>query len=61
MSEEQLVVGFIRCPHGVSGEFKVESASGYYEHIVQLKEVTLKLNDSETNRKFNFVHESGRN
>lgn len=47
MSEEQLVVGFIRGPHGVSGEFKVESASGYYEHIVQLKEVTLKLNGSE--------------
>lgn len=47
MSEEQLTVGFIRSSHGVSGEFKVESASGYYEHLLKLKEVTLKFGDSE--------------
>ncbi len=41
-NEEQLVVGFVRASHGVSGEFKVESASGYYEHIEALKEVTLR-------------------
>ena len=40
--DEQLVVGFIRGPHGVTGEFKVESASGDYEHIEKLKEVTLR-------------------
>lgn len=42
MNEEQLIVGFVRSSHGVSGEFKVESASGYYEHIASLKEVTLR-------------------
>lgn len=41
-NEEQLVVGFVRASHGVLGEFKVESASGYYEHIEALKEVTLR-------------------
>ena len=41
-TEKQLVVGFIRGPHGVTGEFKVESASGDYEHIEKLKEVTLR-------------------
>lgn len=40
--EDQLTVGFVRGPHGLTGEFKVESASGYYEHIEQLKEVTLR-------------------
>ena len=42
MEEGCLIVGFIRGAHGVSGEFKVESASGYYEHIAALKEVTLR-------------------
>ena len=28
MNDGQLIVGFIRGPHGVAGEFKVESASG---------------------------------
>jgi 16S rRNA processing protein RimM len=40
--ERQLVVGFVRASHGVTGEFKVESASGYYEHLEVLKEVTLR-------------------
>ena len=40
--KEQLIVGFIRAPHGITGEFKVESASGVYEHIVALKNVTLR-------------------
>ena len=42
MSEEQLIVGFIRGPHGVAGKFKVESASGDYEHIAVLKEVVVR-------------------
>ncbi len=42
MENEQLVVGFVRGPHGVTGEFKVESASGDYAHIAALKEVTLR-------------------
>ena len=40
--DDQLTVGFVRGPHGLTGEFKVESASGYYEHIEVLKEVTLR-------------------
>ncbi len=42
MEKEQLTVGFIRGTHGFSGECKVESASGEYEHIARLKEVTLQ-------------------
>ena len=43
-----LTVAFVRGPHGLSGEFKVESASGRYEHIAQLKEVTLRLKGETT-------------
>ena len=39
---EQFIVGFVRGSHGISGEFKVESTSGYYEHFAQMKEVTLR-------------------
>ena len=42
MSNEQLVVGFVRGAHGVTGEFKVESASGDYEHIEILKVFVFK-------------------
>ena len=42
MEKAQLVVGFIRGVHGFSGESKVESASGEYEHLLKLKEVTLQ-------------------
>ena len=42
MCEGLLIVGFVRGAHGVTGEFKVESASGCYEHIAALKEVTLR-------------------
>ena len=41
MEKAQLVVGFIRGTHGFSGECKVESSSGEYEHLLDLKEVTL--------------------
>lgn len=39
---EELIVGFVRGAHGVTGEFKVESASGRYDHIASLEEVTLR-------------------
>jgi len=39
---EQFIVGFIRGPHGVSGNFKVESTSGVFEHFYSMKEVTLR-------------------
>jgi len=45
--KEQLVVGFVRSSHGVTGEFKVESASGFYEHLEVLKEVTLRNGSAE--------------
>ena len=41
MEKAQLVVGFIRGSHGFSGECKVESSSGEYEHLLDLKDVTL--------------------
>lgn len=40
--ETQLVVGFIRGSHGFLGECKVESSSGFYEHLLKLKDVTLQ-------------------
>ena len=39
---EQFVIGFIRGSHGVSGNFRVESTSGEYEHFANLTEVTLR-------------------
>jgi len=36
------IVGFVRTSHGISGEFKVESTSGEYEHFTQMKEVALR-------------------
>ena len=42
IEKAQLVVGFIRGTHGFSGECKVESASGEYEHLLKLKDVTLR-------------------
>lgn len=55
MKKAQLVVGFIRGTHGFSGECKVESTSGEYEHFLNLKEVTLKLGDSEREAKVESV------
>ena len=42
MEKAQLIVGFIRGSHGYSGESKVESSSGEYEHLAKLQEVTLR-------------------
>lgn len=38
---EQFVVGIVRGTHGVSGEFKVESTSGEYDHFYYMDEVTI--------------------
>ncbi|MCR5218158.1 ribosome maturation factor RimM [Treponema sp.] len=38
---EQFVVGIVRGSHGITGEFKVESTSGEYEHFANMEEVTL--------------------
>ena len=42
MAKTHLVVGFIRGAHGFSGECRIESASGDYEHLLKLKEVELR-------------------
>jgi 16S rRNA processing protein RimM len=39
---EQFVVGYIRGTHGLAGTLKVESASGKYEHLVSMNQVTLR-------------------
>lgn len=49
---EQFVVGFVRGSHGVSGEFRFESASGYYEHFADITEVTLRNSISGDSKKF---------
>ena len=55
MEKEQLIVGFIRGSHGYSGECKVESASGEYEHLLKLKEVTLRLGSNSREAKVESV------
>ncbi len=39
--KEHFVVGVVRGTHGMTGEFKVESTSGEYEHFARMEEVTL--------------------
>ena len=55
MEKAQLVVGFIRGSHGFSGECKVQSTSGEYEHLLKLKEVTLVHGDSQVETKVESV------
>ena len=55
MEKAQLVVGFIRGTHGFSGECKVESSSGEYEHLLDLKEVTLVHGDEHRETKVESV------
>ena len=55
MEKAQFVVGFIRGTHGYSGECKVESASGEYEHLLDLKEVTLRHDDLQKEAKVESV------
>lgn len=58
-SKDQFTVGFIRGPHGLTGEFKVESASGFYDHIAVLQEVTLRLGMQEKVYKVDNVSWNG--
>ena len=55
MEKAQLVVGFIRGSHGFGGESKVESASGEYEHLLKLEEVTLRHGESSREAKVESV------
>lgn len=40
--EEQCIVAFVRASHGVSGECRLESTSGKYEHLQKLSSVVLR-------------------
>ena len=44
---EQFTVGIVRGSHGITGEFKVESTSGEYEHFERMEEVTLCNGDQK--------------
>lgn len=55
MEKAQFIVGFIRGSHGYSGECKVESASGEYEHLLNLKEVTLQHGNEKKETKVESV------
>ena len=55
MEKAQLIVGFIRGSHGYSGECKVESSSGEYEHLLNLKEVTLQHGNEKKETKVESV------
>ncbi|QTQ16598.1 ribosome maturation factor RimM [Treponema parvum] len=52
---EQVTVGFVRGAHGVTGEFRVESASGEFEHILVLREVTLRGSGEQKIFKVEYV------
>ena len=51
---EEFVVGIVRGSHGVSGEFRVESTSGYFDHFERMKEVTL----TDGNKRYKCTVES---
>ncbi len=55
---ERFVVGIVRGPHGITGEFKVESASGEYEHFAKMKEVTLSDGTTEKLFRVEFVKQA---
>lgn len=54
---EQFVVGIVRGTHGVSGEFKVESTSGEYDHFYHMDEVTITDGTNSRLVKIEFVKE----
>jgi 16S rRNA processing protein RimM len=41
-----LVVGFVCAPHGLTGRFRVESASGETKHFLRMTEITLRNRDA---------------
>ncbi len=49
ISEQKLVIGFIRTTHGLNGTVKVASSSGEFEHFFKLEEVTLRKGHIEKN------------
>ena len=51
-NNDVFIVGFVRGSHGISGEFKVESSSGEYEHFSEMTEVTLRNGSSGEEKAF---------
>lgn len=56
---EQFIVGFVRGSHGLAGNFKVESASGEYEHFYSMKQVTLRNGKSGESAIYNVESVDG--
>lgn len=57
-SNDCIIVGFIRGTHGLTGEMCVESASGEYEHLLNLKNVFLPQGSTESFEKKEYKVES---
>ncbi len=55
---EQFVVGIVRGTHGITGEFKVESTSGEYEHFADMEEVALTDGTVTKLFKVEYTHEA---
>jgi 16S rRNA processing protein RimM len=55
----ELVIGIVRTSFGVSGEVKVESCSGEYDHIVRLDRMTLRKGTQRSERAVESVRMAG--
>ena len=53
---DSFIVGFVRGSHGISGEFKVESTSGEYEHFASMKEVALRNGKTGEQKSFSVEY-----
>ena len=53
---DSFIVGFVRGSHGISGEFRVESTSGEYEHFADMTEVTLRNGKTGEQKSFSVEY-----
>ncbi|MCR4823056.1 MAG: ribosome maturation factor RimM [Treponema sp.] len=53
---DSFIVGFVRGSHGISGEFRVESTSGEYEHFSDMTEVTLRNGKTKEEKSFSVEY-----
>jgi 16S rRNA processing protein RimM len=53
---DSFIVGFVRGSHGISGEFRVESTSGEYEHFADMTEVTLRNGKTGDQKSFSVEY-----
>ncbi len=59
LSNDTLIIGFIRTTHGLAGKVKVISTSGEYEHFLNLTEVTIRKGSIEKTLVINEVDFGG--